>query len=108
MRTIEVLGPGCNNCIRLEKNAREAVAMAGVEAEVVHVTDPREIIAHGIMSTPGLDHRRQGPQLRAHPVGRRHRGLAERVGLANGRHAPHRDPRPWVSPLRALEAGPQA
>jgi small redox-active disulfide protein 2 len=54
MRTIEVLGPGCNNCVRLEKNAREAVALAGVEAEVVHVTDPREIVAHGILSTPGL------------------------------------------------------
>lgn len=54
MRTIEVLGPGCNNCIRLGKNAREAVAMAGVEAEVVHVTDPREIVGHGILSTPGL------------------------------------------------------
>jgi small redox-active disulfide protein 2 len=54
MKTIEVLGPGCNNCARLEKNAREAVAMAGVDAEVVHVTDPREIVAYGIMSTPGL------------------------------------------------------
>jgi small redox-active disulfide protein 2 len=54
MRTIEVLGPGCNNCLRLEKNAREAIAMAGVEAEVVHVTDPREIVAHGVLSTPGL------------------------------------------------------
>ena len=54
MKTIEVLGSGCNNCKRLEANAREAVAMAGVEAEVVHVTDPREIVAHGILSTPGL------------------------------------------------------
>jgi small redox-active disulfide protein 2 len=54
MKTIEVLGPGCDNCRRLEKNAREAIAMAGVEAEVVHVTDPREIVAHGILSTPGL------------------------------------------------------
>jgi len=54
MRTIEVLGPGCDNCVRLEANAREAVALAGVEADVVKVTDPREIVAHGIMSTPGL------------------------------------------------------
>jgi small redox-active disulfide protein 2 len=54
MRTIEVLGPGCNNCARLEKNAREALAIAGVEAQVVKVTDPSDIIAHGIMSTPGL------------------------------------------------------
>ncbi len=54
MKKIEVLGPGCNNCKRLEAVAREAVVIAGVEAEVVHVTDPREIVAHGILSTPGL------------------------------------------------------
>ena len=28
--------------------------MAGIEAEVVHVTDPVEIMAHGVLSTPGL------------------------------------------------------
>ena len=54
MKTIEVLGPGCNNCQRLEAAAREAVAMAGVEAEVVHVTDYAEIAAKGVMNTPGL------------------------------------------------------
>ena len=54
MKTIEVLGPGCTNCLNLERNAREAVVMAGVEAEVVHVTDRAEIVAHGILSTPGL------------------------------------------------------
>lgn len=54
MKVIEVLGPGCANCQRVEANAREAVAMAGVAAEIVHVTDPREIVAHGILSTPGL------------------------------------------------------
>ena len=54
MKTIEVLGSGCANCNRLEANAREAVMMAGVEAEVLHVTDPREIVGRGVMSTPGL------------------------------------------------------
>ena len=54
MKTIEVLGPGCNNCQRLETAAREAVLLAGVEAEVVHVTDYAEIAAKGVMNTPGL------------------------------------------------------
>ena len=54
MKTIEVLGPGCANCVNLEKNAREAVAMAGVEADVVHITDRSEIMARGVLATPGL------------------------------------------------------
>jgi small redox-active disulfide protein 2 len=54
MVKIEVLGSGCANCKALEANAREAVAMAGVQAEVVKVTDYAEIAARGVMSTPGL------------------------------------------------------
>ena len=54
MGMIEVLGPGCNNCQRLEATVREVVARAGIEAEIRHVVDYREIAARGVMSTPGL------------------------------------------------------
>jgi small redox-active disulfide protein 2 len=54
MRVIEVLGSGCPNCKRVEANAREAITMAGVEAEIVKVTDYQQIAARGVMSTPGL------------------------------------------------------
>ena len=54
MKVIEVLGPGCNNCKRVEAAAHEAVAMTGVAAEIRHVTDYAEIAAKGVMNTPGL------------------------------------------------------
>ena len=54
MVKIEVLGSGCANCQKLEANARDAVGMAGVEAEVVKVTDYAEIASRGVMNTPGL------------------------------------------------------
>jgi small redox-active disulfide protein 2 len=54
VKLIEVLGSGCPNCQRVEANAREAIAMAGIAAEIRHVTDYREIAARGVMSTPGL------------------------------------------------------
>jgi small redox-active disulfide protein 2 len=54
MVKIEVLGSGCANCQRLEVLARKAVAKLGIEAEVAHVTDIKEIMARGVMATPGL------------------------------------------------------
>lgn len=54
MLNIKVLGPGCTNCINLEKLCREAAAENGIEAEIEKITDFKDIMAHGIMSTPGL------------------------------------------------------
>lgn len=54
MLNIKVLGSGCANCINLEKLCREVVSENGIEAEIEKVTDFKEIMSYGIMSTPGL------------------------------------------------------
>ena len=51
---IKILGTGCPNCKRLEKNTREALAKMGVEATVTKVTEIQEIVSFEILSTPGL------------------------------------------------------
>ena len=51
---IKILGPGCRNCVNLEKATRAALDELGLAADVVKVTDYAEIAAFGIMSTPGL------------------------------------------------------
>lgn len=51
---IAILGPGCHNCVTLERIARDAVASLGSDATIDKVTDYGEIAAYGIMRTPGL------------------------------------------------------
>lgn len=51
---IKILGPGCKNCVNLERNTRAALAEMNLEAEITKVTNYPDIVAYGIMSTPGL------------------------------------------------------
>lgn len=51
---IEVVGPGCSRCITTEKNVKEAVAQAGIQAEVVKVTNVAEFSKKGVMFTPAV------------------------------------------------------
>ena len=54
MLTIKVLGPGCNNCHKVEEAACEAVGNMGIEAEIIKITDRAAIQSYSILSTPGL------------------------------------------------------
>lgn len=51
---IKILGPGCRNCVTLERNTRAALAEMGLDAQVSKVTDYPGIVSYGILSTPGL------------------------------------------------------
>ena len=51
---IKVVGSGCKNCKNLLKNAEEAVRESGSEATITYVTDMADILATGILRTPGL------------------------------------------------------
>lgn len=54
MLNVKVLGPGCANCKRLEQMTRREVENLGLEAHIEKVTDYGQIMAYGVMSTPGL------------------------------------------------------
>ena len=54
MLKIKILGSGCSSCDRLEKETKKAVHNLAVEAEIVKITDYKEITKFDILSTPGL------------------------------------------------------
>ncbi len=51
---IKVFGPGCPRCRKMEEDVRSALAETGVDADVEHVSDMKEIFSAGIMGTPAL------------------------------------------------------
>ncbi len=51
---IKVLGAGCPNCKRLEKNVIDALKELGKTADIEKVTDMKDILSYNIMSTPAL------------------------------------------------------
>lgn len=54
MKNIKVLGSGCRNCEITANAIAQAAKEAGVEIELEKVTDIAEIMAFGVMSTPGV------------------------------------------------------
>ncbi len=54
MLIVKVLGPGCENCQKVEAIARKVVSSMGLNAKVIKVTDWAEIKKYPILGTPGL------------------------------------------------------
>ena len=51
---MEILGSGCPKCFETERRARQAVKLAGIEAEVAHITDVRALAQRGVLATPAV------------------------------------------------------
>ncbi|WP_257305701.1 thioredoxin family protein [Geothrix campi] len=51
---IEVLGSGCAKCKLLAERTEEAAKGLGLDFTLVKVTEYPDIVARGVMSTPGL------------------------------------------------------
>ena len=54
MKKIQVLGMGCPKCKKLAEVAEEAAKALGIPYTIEKVTEIKDIIALGVMSTPAL------------------------------------------------------
>ena len=54
MKNIKVLGTGCANCKTTLKLIADAAKEKGVEIELEKVEQLQDIMAYGVMSTPGV------------------------------------------------------
>jgi small redox-active disulfide protein 2 len=51
---IHILGAGCTKCKALTENTEKAVRELGIDAEIVKVTEIKEIMRFNVLMTPGL------------------------------------------------------
>jgi small redox-active disulfide protein 2 len=54
MIKIEVFGPGCPRCHATQEAIRRALEVAGMEAMLTHISDPREIAKNRVFFTPAV------------------------------------------------------
>jgi len=54
MKQIKVLGTGCANCKATVKLIEDAARARGVAVNLEKVENIADIMAHGVMSTPGV------------------------------------------------------
>ncbi len=53
-KSIMVLGTGCSRCQTLATRAEQAAKELGIEYELIKINDLKQIMALGVMMTPGL------------------------------------------------------
>lgn len=51
---IQILGSGCSKCVSLYESFKSVIAELGIECELEKVSDINQIVAMGVMMTPGV------------------------------------------------------
>lgn len=54
MKTVKILGTGCANCKNTYALVADVAKAKGVDIALEKVEDLQQIMAHGVMSTPGV------------------------------------------------------
>lgn len=54
MKNVKILGTGCANCQNTYALVEEVARTKGAAIELEKVEDLQKIMAHGVMSTPGV------------------------------------------------------
>ncbi|MDO8208760.1 MAG: thioredoxin family protein [Gallionella sp.] len=54
MKNIKVLGTGCANCKTTMKLIEDAARERGIEIQLEKIEEIQDIIAYGVISTPGV------------------------------------------------------
>lgn len=54
MKQIKVLGTGCANCKATQKLIEECANANSIDIEIEKIDDIADIMAYGVMSTPGV------------------------------------------------------
>jgi small redox-active disulfide protein 2 len=54
MKTVKILGTGCANCQNTYKLVEDVARAKGAEIALEKIEDLQQIMAHGVMSTPGV------------------------------------------------------
>ncbi len=79
MRLIEILGPGCRRCDQATNDVVAVVERMGIDASVIHVSDPAAIATRGLLfDVPGI--------------------AIDGVLVSRGRVPSRRDIERWLSP----------
>jgi small redox-active disulfide protein 2 len=54
VKNVKILGTGCANCQNTYQLVAEVARAKGVEVVLEKIEDLQQIMAHGVMSTPGV------------------------------------------------------